>query len=144
MAIVLKRKPRKIDENALRGLWKKKWSDTQIAELMGVSKSGVSAARNRLGLPSNYIKNPESPDEIHKRRIKRAREWKRNNPEKVKAHSKAYYHEKVDKKEHALRMKFFRKNQKRKLIIDGMKIARKVVCPCCQYRIDKLIKKGVE
>ena len=138
------RKPFKIDENVLYELWKKKWSDTQIAEFLDVSKSGVSVARNRLGLESNYRKYHKSPDEIYRGKIKRARKWKLNNSDKVKFHSKSYYHEKVDKTEHAIRMRNFRKNQKRFLIIEGMRIAEKVCCLSCQCKIEKMIKKGVK
>lgn len=78
-----------IDEEGLRTLWALGYSDGKIAKVMGASQTGITRARQRLNLQSNFLSPPHSmsekdPKEIYEESISRSKEWKSDNNKKAK------------------------------------------------------------
>jgi len=81
------RKYTKIDEDELKRLHAKGLSDGKIAEELDASQTGVSRARQRLGLEPNFEfpGNPEGdPKQFYEDSKARARQWKEDNPKATK------------------------------------------------------------
>lgn len=81
------RKYTRINERELKRLHNKGFSDGGIAKELDASQTGVSRARQRLGLEPNFEfpGNPEgNPKQFYNDALDRAIQWKKNNPKATK------------------------------------------------------------
>lgn len=79
----------KIDRKKLEILHAKGLSDRKIAEELGASQTGISRARQSMGLEPNFEfpGNPEgNPKQFYEDSKERARQWKEENKNQVKKH----------------------------------------------------------
>lgn len=77
-----------IDENTVRRLHSKGFSDHEIANEIGASQTGVCRARQRIGLHPHFSFGPqgldENPKDIYARSLERSKDWKALNMVRVR------------------------------------------------------------
>lgn len=72
-----------INEFKLRNMYAKGMTEREIAKSLNVSQTGVSRARQRLGIEAHIPKTTKSPREIYDESRARAMRWKKDNPKEV-------------------------------------------------------------
>jgi len=108
------RKYTKIDDEELKELHAVGRSDGEIAEALDASQSGVSRARQRLGLEPNFKfpGNPEGdPKQFYEDSKTRAKQWKKDNPEVVKEHIAQW------QKDHRKQRNAYERNRRQKKVL---------------------------
>lgn len=105
MKEIQKRKSFKINLATLRRWHSKGKSDRWIAIKLGVSQTGVSRARQKLGLVPNFLcyaneDLEKPPNEIYEDYIYRGREYKIDNKETLKKKNKIFVSTKEYRKRH--------------------------------------------
>ena len=101
---IQQRSPIKINLDSLRTHHTRGESDTWIANSLGVSQTGITRARQKLGLKPNFLcaanKNNKDPQEIYADYIKRSRRFKKQNKDILDQKQKEYRSTPEHKKKH--------------------------------------------
>lgn len=127
MKEIQKRKSFKINLAALRRWHSKGKSDRWIAIKLGVSQTGVSRARQKIGLEPNFLcranDNEKTPNEIYESYIYRGRAYKIDNEENLRKKNKIFASTKECRKRHRDNAKVRRaklsENRRKSLVKDG-------------------------
>jgi hypothetical protein len=110
----------KIDEEELQILWNVGLSDTAIAKKLtekqgiSISQTGVTRARQRLGLAPHFEHNAnkqrkKEPKQIYEESRLRANQWKKENPERAKESFANW--QKENREERTAYMRFWRQGK---------------------------------